>query len=95
MNNNIIRKIQKYKHLIIISLIAAALSLYMLPVEKIFTDIATAQTERGRPSDGPYEHVRQGPPRETRGEGPPEPGETPGRGPPEDRGPPAPRGPPS
>jgi hypothetical protein len=92
MTNNIIRKIQKYKHPIIVSAIVIAVTVYALPIEKMFTDVAVAQ--RARDSNGPYGHVRQGPPRDTRGGGPPD--DTPGQGPPEDRGPPSPRnGPPS
>jgi hypothetical protein len=92
MNNNIIRKLQKYKHPIIISVIVTALSLYALPIEKLFTEVAVAQRATNS-GDRPYGNVRQGPPSDTPGQGPPS--DTPGRGPPEDRGPPAPRnGPP-
>jgi hypothetical protein len=96
MNNNIIRSIQKYKHPIIISLIVTALSLYALPVEKLFTELAEAQRGGGS-RDGPYGNVRQGPPSSTPGnpEGPGSQGQGQGQGPPEDRGPPSPRnGPP-
>jgi hypothetical protein len=78
-------KIVKHKRLIIITVTLVSLTAYMVPLESLFVDDASAQSNQ-RPSDTRY----RGPPSDTRGEGPPS--DTPGRGPPEDRGPPAPRG---
>ncbi len=88
MSNDILHVIQKYKHPIIMSLIVTALALYVLPLEKLFSNDATAQSREQRDNTR-YQNVRQGPPADTRGQGPP--ADTPGQGPPADRGPPAPR----
>jgi len=94
MKIDITRSIKKYKHPIIISSIVVAILLYALPMEKMFTDTASAQ-RRTESRDGPYGHARGGPPSDTPGQGPPRENPGQGQGPPEDRGPPVPRGPPS
>ena len=78
----------KHKQLVILSVAAIALAAYILPLDSLFANQATAQQSRS--GDNPYGKTKQGPPASTPGGTPGE--RSQGQGPPEDRGPPAPRG---
>jgi hypothetical protein len=84
LNRNIPNILLKHKQLVILSVAAIVLAVYILPLDSLFANQATAQSR-----DNSYGHARQGPPPAT-------PGGIPGShsqgvGPPEPAGPPAPR----
>lgn len=86
MNRNIPNILLKHKQLVILSVAAIVLAVYILPLDSLLANQATA----ARGGDNSYGHARQGPPPDT-------PGGVPGSnsqgvGPPEPAGPPAPRG---
>jgi len=88
MNNNIRNVLQRHRKVVVLSVVAIALAVYMFPLDSLLSNQATAAPGGNR--NNPYGNVNQGPPSSTPGQGPPS--STPGNGPPEDRGPPAPRG---